>query len=1347
MILDNIQSSLRLVLAAPVVAHQLAFVGSYADGNANNYTPAPFSGASADVDPVTMVAAPPSGIQRQIIMFTVSNRDTAQATATISFVDQDVLTQLYQATLDPGDVLVYTQSSGFAVKTATGAQKVTPGGPTTLDGDVTGSGTGSIATTIATGAVGTTKLADGAVSTAKIAANAVTYAKMQTVSPLALLANPTNTAGVVQEVTNALMIYFNGDSQILRLDFMDYCAAEGIDFNNGGDLTVPLQNFIVQCYMFALSQGARSLSDQGPRVRVRAVCNATRPIRITSPIVVPPFVDFDFTTQLLRDGSTGAITPNYTGDPTTKALANLQQPALILSAGAHAANADVNCNPDNVHQGSGFYAVRGWTLSGGAVAGTPTGYTNGDVVTTANYQLSPYSGATFQLTVSGGNVTGITMLTPGYYPMPSVLLRNTWSTANGFNGTKYPQMFDSSGNFVVSGGSGTGLVITPSWTPDWTSPSTQYVADTQAPFVNCLLGNIESRGCGTALDSTYGPMRAAHLEGAYIYFQNITTTGGYIGLSVNALDVLGGTLYNVGALTQFRKFAGSNVRARVVCDTPAAGGRYFDIDQTGDFTLDIGCFNNGSSDLTGTSYSGRVGANTTSGHTISGRLNVQFFNAGTTAGIPALFVDRAQDLDIDVQVINEKDGSPLAYQNTSLIVFGANNGSGNRLSGVATNMAGALYSGPTAGWSIDVADATAGGWMRNAGIYELTGSGAPTGSTGQNKAPIGSTYKDTVTGLSYRNAGSAGSPSWVLGAGGLVPTAVKTSAYTLASQDYVPVDATGGTVPLTLPTAPTDGTTVGAKMIAVSGANVATIACGGSDVFNKTGGSTTLTLSLLNQGALLQYKAAGGIWYVMADDLSLSQLDLRYIPQVNGVTKLSNTAAIQLPKWLAALSRVADGTGNGKLLMIGDSTMMGFGSNPTTVKMRYSGPSKMIAGLLNEAGINATNNGWAGDGGNRGTPSETSQYDDRIVVGAGWSKTGVKFIGGNSFTATSATSDLSYTPKENVDTFVLTYFKFSGGGSFSYNVNGGSNTTQSTNAANSIVTLTITVPAGLGVNAINLNWVSGQVYILGIDAYDSSRNRLSVINAGWDGSQSPDWTGVISVSGTSPYQLGQDLTIICLGINDCNVGTPVATFTANMQQVITAALAAGDVAIMTFTQTDPNAGLASVATQDAFNQAIRGLAVTNNIALIDIYARWQSFAISNAVGLYYDQIHPNGQGYQNQWNAVYGVIGADGLYTSPYGLMDLTIVSGNVTLSDRYGTVGVDTSAGNITITVEAAASSTRRLHNIKKLSGLNTLTIARSGSDTFYTSSPGNTSITATADGQSYSLHADPANNRWLVI
>jgi hypothetical protein len=110
----------------------------------------------------------------------------------------------------------------------------------------------------------------------------------------------------------------------------------------------------------------------------------------------------------------------------------------------------------------------------------------------------------------------------------------------------------------------------------------------------------------------------------------------------------------------------------------------------------------------------------------------------------------------------------------------------------------------------------------------------------------------------------------------LVPAGVKTTAYTAVAADYVPVDTTGGNVTVTLPTAPPNLTLVGVKQVVQGGANTVTITCGGSAVFNKAGGGTSLTLALLNQGALLQYAATPGIWYVLADDLALSALDTRY---------------------------------------------------------------------------------------------------------------------------------------------------------------------------------------------------------------------------------------------------------------------------------------------------------------------------------------------------------------------------------------------------------------------------------------------------------------------------------------
>lgn len=112
----------------------------------------------------------------------------------------------------------------------------------------------------------------------------------------------------------------------------------------------------------------------------------------------------------------------------------------------------------------------------------------------------------------------------------------------------------------------------------------------------------------------------------------------------------------------------------------------------------------------------------------------------------------------------------------------------------------------------------------------------------------------------------------------LTQTAVKTSAYTALPNQLVPVSTAGGAVTITLPTGTPAGSLVAVKMVTQSGTNAVTITSVAGDVFNKAGGSTTLTLSLLNQGVVLEYQA--GIWLVLADDLALSGLDSRYVASV-----------------------------------------------------------------------------------------------------------------------------------------------------------------------------------------------------------------------------------------------------------------------------------------------------------------------------------------------------------------------------------------------------------------------------------------------------------------------------------
>lgn len=104
----------------------------------------------------------------------------------------------------------------------------------------------------------------------------------------------------------------------------------------------------------------------------------------------------------------------------------------------------------------------------------------------------------------------------------------------------------------------------------------------------------------------------------------------------------------------------------------------------------------------------------------------------------------------------------------------------------------------------------------------------------------------------------------------LAPTAVKTANYNAVINDLVPCDNTGGSFTVTLPNAPADKSVILVKTVIQSGANTVSLAASGGDVFNKTGGSISLSIANLNEAFWLQYKSSTGIWYVLAHEVPLA---------------------------------------------------------------------------------------------------------------------------------------------------------------------------------------------------------------------------------------------------------------------------------------------------------------------------------------------------------------------------------------------------------------------------------------------------------------------------------------------
>lgn len=340
-----------------------------------------------------------------------------------------------------------------------------------------------------------------------------------------------------------------------------------------------------------------------------------------------------------------------------------------------------------------------------------------------------------------------------------------------------------------------------------------------------------------------------------------------------------------------------------------------------------------------------------------------------------------------------------------------------------------------------------------------------------------------------------------------------------------------------------------------------------------------------------------------------------------------NAPIEKLPNWRKAVAKVRRGTANARLLCVGDSTTAGYLGSVSTSNGLGAYPVQ-LASQLTARGLTANSHNFIG---NKNWPSGgLGGNDSRLTTSGSISQT-IKSAGGYLMNWTAA-GGLTFTPTASVDTFDVWYVQ-NAAGSFTINLDGGANTTVNTAGTTNLLKATIT--GSLGAHTLNLAWVSGTIFILGVEAYNSAAKEVSVLNSGaygwiasdWNpGSVTSKWQSANAISAISP-----DLTIICLTINDANTPTSESTYKTNLQIIIDAAKVTGDVILMTGVPT-------SRAAQPNIERYMRELAVLNDVPLIDLSARWSNYTTSNALGFYADTTHPNALGQSDVAAAIAAVV-------------------------------------------------------------------------------------------------------------
>jgi hypothetical protein len=366
-----------------------------------------------------------------------------------------------------------------------------------------------------------------------------------------------------------------------------------------------------------------------------------------------------------------------------------------------------------------------------------------------------------------------------------------------------------------------------------------------------------------------------------------------------------------------------------------------------------------------------------------------------------------------------------------------------------------------------------------------------------------------------------------------------------------------------------------------------------------------------------------------------------------------NVTRDNLARWRKARSNVLAGLGRAKIAVITDSTgtgqgSAGVGNNSMAGACLKSWPS-MLAKALNSMGVPARFSASFADQGNTANGTSVPSYDPRIALGGGWTYTPgftMNTVGGSAlrFPASGTLGTFSFTPADSFDSVDIFYYGSASNGAVNVAVDGGAavqsvNTAQATSG---VYKATVTGIA-LGTHRLDLTPTDNtkNVFILGIDTYNSTKPDVQIFNWAQRSSKVADFTQTASPWSTlnNYSKFGHDLTIVVLTTNDCNNLTNIDTYAASMDLLVSTLLAANSDVILAVGFPGSSANID--ATMASYVAKVKALAIKYGLPFMSFQDRFGAYADAYARGYMSDILHPTAPCYADT-----GFMAAQGLALS-----------------------------------------------------------------------------------------------------